>query len=112
MDILWIALIAYGCSVVLYAFRLCQKYFMFFENNLRNGTIITQAIGTAIIWPLTFLTEGIKGIWTELEPIKSEPAVQPPPQFDPTAPLPGLEGIVADAARENLTQPNRNPNPW
>ena len=111
MNPLWIALIAYGCSVVLYAFRLCQKYFAFFENDLRNGTIITQAIGTGIIWPLTFLLDGVRGVWDELKPVKVPEPAPVQQYFDPTAPLPGLGDLAAEAARENLTA-GGNPNPW
>lgn len=108
MDILWILLIVWGVVAALYAFRLCQKYFAFFEGDLRNGTIITQALGAGLIWPLTLLLNGSLGVWTELKPVNVV-VNQPAPQFDPTQPLPGLDAIAAEAARENLSPPRA---PW
>lgn len=102
MDPLWIALIAYGVSVIAYAFRVSMKYFQYLEGQTRNGTIITQSIAAGIIWPITFVVAGVRDVWSELAPVKVTPIEVAAPPLDPTGVMPDLSDVVARAAAENL----------
>lgn len=102
MDILWILLIVWGVSASLYAFRMILKYFQYLEGQIRNGTIITNGIAAGLIWPITFLLDGFRGIWQEIGPVKVETIA--PVSVDQPVPIkpPTLSEIIAGSALENL----------
>lgn len=100
-----------GVSQALYGFRMALKYFQFLEGSIRNGTIITNAIGAGLIWPITLVLDGFRGIWEEIGPVKVV-EVDPHPthdtpfgQFDPTKPIVAgldIKDVVGANALENL----------
>lgn len=102
MDILWIVLIVWGVSAAFYSFRMVLKYFQYLEGQIRNGTIITNGIAAGLIWPITFLLDGFRGIWQEIGPVKVT-AVEAA-NLDQPVPIkpPTLSEIVAGSALENL----------
>lgn len=105
MNLLWIILIVWGATFPLYALRVCHKFFSFFEGSVRNGTIVTSAIVAGLIWPVTLVLDGFRGVWTELGPVKiaTVPKVNEGfvPEFDPTQPI-SLRDLVTSNAEENL----------
>lgn len=99
MDWLWITLIVYGIIAFLYSFRVSQKYFVFFEGTLPNGTIITSAIAAGFVWFVTLVLDGVRGVWAEIGPIKTPPVTQEEIPFDPNQPL-----DLQTALRANMTE--------
>jgi hypothetical protein len=106
MNILWIALIIYGVIAVVYAFRLTLKYFTHLEGQgVGNGTIITSAIAAGAIWGVTLVLDGVRGVWSELAPVKIVPVIVPEAPFDPNEPITDLGALTQRAAAENLNPP-------
>lgn len=66
----WLVLIGYGIVVLLYFLLLVKTYFSVFEGTTRNGTIITEALWSALKWGWSLFWLGAKDTFGALLPPK------------------------------------------
>ena len=107
---LTLLLVVYGVSAAPYAFRMILKYFQYLEGQIRNGTIITNGIAAGLIWPLTLILDGLRGIWEEIGPVKIIEAPQAHFHDGDTLPMPvppqSVAEILNNNTLENLSEPH------